>query len=201
MKLILLRCPVCQEPLTPEETDLVYSCRNCYTPIHIGSSGPKPQPTQFAYPGESDAAATVADGTWLPFWVYQGQIAIERRVSQGGSSAAQTEGMWGPQSAPAKRLLYVPAWNLSVTQAQMLGSRLIQSQPTLRPLERPAQAQLIAAVVGPEDAEKLLEFIVLAIEARRPDMLKDLEFEMTLSKPQFWALPQSMFPGTALPAS
>jgi hypothetical protein len=77
--------------------------------------------------------------------------------------------------------------------AQNVGSRLIEQQPQLQPVERPEGAHFISATVTPGDARKLLEFIVLAIEARRKDWLKSLEFGLEVGEPQMMALPQSMF--------
>jgi hypothetical protein len=60
-------------------------------------------------------------------------------------------------------------------------------------VERPDGAQLINAVVTPADARKLLEFIVLAIEARRKDWLKNLVFELEVGEPKLLAFPQRLF--------
>jgi hypothetical protein len=40
---------------------------------------------------------------------------------------------------------------------------------------------------------RLLEFVVLAIEARRDDWLKALDFRIEAGEPQLWALPQQGF--------
>jgi hypothetical protein len=77
--------------------------------------------------------------------------------------------------------------------AQKVGSYLIQQQPELQEVERPSEVQFTSATVTPGDARKLLEFIVLAIEARRKDMLKNLVFDLEIGEPQMMALPQRMF--------
>jgi hypothetical protein len=76
--------------------------------------------------------------------------------------------------------------------AQNVGSYLIQQQPALQEIERPSELQFTSATVTPGDARKLLEFIVLAIEARRDDMLKNLQFNLEIGEPQMTALPKRM---------
>ena len=96
-------------------------------------------------------------------------------------------------SIAGPRHLYVPAWELSLHTAQDIGSRLAQQQPEFRRIDRPAEAQLMSATVTPADALKLLEFVILAIEARRKDWLKDLAFDLDVGEPAMWALPQKAF--------
>jgi hypothetical protein len=85
----------------------------------------------------------------------------------------------------------VPAWDLNVHTAQEVGSRLVVSQPEFTTVNQPKQLNLVPAIVKPADARKLLEFIILAIEARRKDWLKEFAFNLEVGKPQLWALPRS----------
>lgn len=77
--------------------------------------------------------------------------------------------------------------------AQDVGTRLIQRQPAIELIERPGTAYLAAAVVSPDDALSLLEFIILAIEARRRDWLKALDFRIDAGEPELWSLPKGSF--------
>jgi hypothetical protein len=83
----------------------------------------------------------------------------------------------------------VPAWELSLNQAQSIGSDMIQRQPALQPAPPPTEARLTPVTLPPQDALNILEFIVLAIEARRPDWLKRLDFDLKVGEPALWALP------------
>jgi hypothetical protein len=92
--------------------------------------------------------------------------------------------LWGEP-----RDLYVPAWELSLRPAQDLGSKMIQEQPVYQALSSPTEVDLAPVTLTPDDARKMLEFIVLAIEARRPDWLKSLDFHLEVGEPALWALP------------
>ena len=89
--------------------------------------------------------------------------------------------------------MYVPAWEISMQVAQDIGSRFIQHQPVMKFVERPDDAYMAPAAVTPEDALRLLEFIVLAIEARRRDWLKALDFRIEAGEPELWAMPKGGF--------
>lgn len=184
MKLLLLRCPNCAQPLTPENDDIVFMCTNCYTPVSITEGGLNVAQVRFALPPEGDARTQ----QWLPFWVYEGQVQILNRETQGRSDDKASVSQW---SKPLR--MYVPAWEISMEVAQDVGTRLIQRQPAIELIERPGTAYLAAAVVSPDDALSLLEFIILAIEARRRDWLKALDFRIDAGEPELWSLPKGSF--------
>lgn len=186
MKLIALRCPTCATPLSVENDDVVVACTNCSTIVAISQNGPAKMPVRFAVFGDKQAP----DNRWAPFWVFNGRVNILRRDTQGGGGSSEKDSrqMW-----QSPRALYVPAWELSMQTAQNVGSRLIQQQPQLQQIEPPEDAVLTSATVTPGDARKLLEFIILAIEARRKDWLRNLEFKLEVGEPQMMALPQKMF--------
>jgi len=53
---------------------------------------------------------------------------------------------------------------------------------------RPSGVRLTPVVVSAEDARKLLEFLVLSLEAGRDDWLKTLDFQIEVGAPELWAL-------------
>ena len=181
MKLVLLRCPNCARPLAPDNDDVVFMCTNCFTSVSIDQRGVQVANVRFALPTRAD----VRTQRWLPYWVYHGRVKMLNRETQGRSDNKASQLQWAnPQR------MYVPAWAISMQVAQEIGSKLIQRQPAARFIERPEGAYMEAAVVSPEDAMRLLEFIILAIEARRKDWLKALDFQIDAAEPELWAMPQ-----------
>lgn len=183
MKLILLRCPNCGEPLNPANDDVVLACSNCHSPVAITVNGPQEMTVRYAVPGNRAASGK----RWFPFWIFEGRVHILRRETQGGSRSGrkESEKLWGDS-----RRLYVPAWDLDLHNAQEIGSQLIQEQPQIQFVNNPEEAQLVTATVTPKDARKLLEFVILAIEARRRDWLMDLEFDLEVNDPELWGMPE-----------
>ncbi len=179
MKLLALRCPQCEQPLTPENDHIITLCDHCYTAIHIGDEGLAPISIRYASPV---AGAKIT--RWSPFWIFKGRVHILQRQTQGGHSERESKLLWDKP-----RSLYVPAWELSMATAQNVGSLMIEQQPIYQVGPQPAKIQLVPITVTAADALKLLEFIVLAIETRRSDWLKKLDFRLEVDQPELWALP------------
>ncbi len=181
MKLLALRCPTCTQKLAPQSTDVVVlRCSNCGTAVSINDSGINKIDVKFA------ASAVEKFDAWLPIWLFNGRVHIQSRQTQGRSKQAQkdSEQLWG-----YPRHLYVPAWHMPANEASQLGGDLVQHQPQFQQAEPPPNATFVEAVVTPEDALKLLEFVVFNVEAARKDWLKDLQFNIEAGAPQLWAIP------------
>jgi hypothetical protein len=182
MKLLLLRCPLCAEPLAPDTPEaVIYECPSCQTAVSISDTGLSTQTVQFVAPAQS-AAKKVTD--WLPFWLFEGQVHIDKRETQGRARTAEVEHLWGEP-----RRLFVPAWTVDMHNARDIGSTLAQRQPVFVPTERPSTARMRTATATAVDARKMLEFIIITIEAQRDDWLRDIAFRMELGNPTLYAIP------------
>ena len=186
MKLLLLRCPDCQRPLKANDHDLILLCAHCFTAVQIQDNGLIAVDVQYARPANNQSEPAA----WRPFWVFTGQVTLKKREVQAkdgffsNSSATAAQELWGQP-----RRLYVPAWELPLRQVQEIGRQLIEAQPEYVMVARPSAPPLLPAVLSAADAQKMLEFIVTAIEANRPDMLRDLKFSITIETTALWALP------------
>jgi hypothetical protein len=180
MKLLALRCPLCAQPLAAEHDDVVVGCANCYAAVRIDEGGLAPVEVHYAAPRAGHASH------WLPFWLFHGRIYLDSRQTQDSNKSAQksAEKWW-----QEPRRFYVPAWDLPLHEAREIGGSLVEQQPVYQVAPRPAKTLFQAATVLPEDALKLLEFIILTIEARRADWLKELRFRVVVGEPTLWALP------------
>jgi ribosomal protein S27E len=181
MKLLALRCPNCSQKLTPNSPEVIaLRCTNCGTAVTISDTGIDSTDLKFA------AAAVEKIDAWLPLWLFNGRVHIQSRQTQGGSRKAKqaSEQLWG-----YPRRLYVPAWEIPTKQASQIGGDLVQRQPDFQQAAPPANIVMVEAIVSPEDALKLLEFVVFNVEAARKDWLKDLQFSIKADAPQLWAIP------------
>lgn len=185
MKLLALRCPHCNAGLAPGQADVVVQCANCHRAVTILEDDIRLIDTRYAAPDRKDPQ------TWVPFWGFEGAITIQSREAQNTSlsptgwfSARDSQEFWGR----ASRFL-IPAWNLELKRARELAEDLIKQQPEFRVIERPENAVFLPAVVTPQDARKLLELVVVTIEARRKDWIKEIEFTAEMGPPALWILP------------
>ena len=180
MKLLALRCPTCAQPLKPQNPEVIVLRCDCGTAVSLSDTGLNTITLQFAAPAVEKFDA------WLPLWLFNGRVHITNRQTQGRNKQAEqdAEQLWN-----YPRRLYVPAWDLPTETASQLGGDLVQRQPSFERTDQPENAPFIEAVVTPEDALKLLEFVVLNVEAARKDWLKSLEFHIETTTPQLWAIP------------
>lgn len=181
MKLLALRCPECAQPLKPQNQEVIVLRCGCGTAVSFQYSGLATFPLQFA------ASAVEKFDAWLPLWIFNGRVHITSRQTQGRNKQAEqdAEQLWN-----YPRRLYVPAWELPTEAASQLGGDLVQRQPTFERVSQPDTTHpFIEAVVTQEDALKLMEFVVLNVEAARQDWLKDLQFHIEATTPQLWAIP------------
>lgn len=180
MKLLALRCPTCAQPLKPQNREVVVLRCDCGTAVSLQDTGLDTIAVQFA------ASAVEKFDAWLPLWLFNGRVNIITRQTQGRNKQAEQDAqqLWG-----YPRRLYVPAWDMPTETASQLGGDLAQRQPLFERTSHPDNFPFIEAVVTPEDALKLLEFVVFNVEAGRKDWLKELHFTIEAGSPQLWAIP------------
>ncbi len=181
MKLLPLRCPQCNQKLEPHHNDVVVVvCTQCFTAVTLHQTGLQPIDVHYAAPSNERV------DSWLPVWLFHGRVILHQRQSQGSSKGADKDAAELWQRA---QRLYAPAWQQPARQARELGSKLVQAQPLFQAIPRPDGALLAETIITPEDGLKLLDFIVLTIEAERKDMLRDIKFNIEAGPPALWAIP------------
>lgn len=191
MKLIALRCPRCAQPLSANGRDIIVQCANCHAAVVIADGGLALIEVVYAAPQGTPTS-------WVPLWRFDGRVNIGLREVQNSAislnrwmSANSSENFWSRASH-----YYVPAWDLPLEQASQMARELLESQPQLAQIERPANALFNPVIFTAEDARKLLELIIVTVEARRSDWLKDLNFSMEMAAPTLWILPAKESNGT-----
>lgn len=181
MKLLLLRCPKCSEPLKPAGEEVVTVCSNCFEATELSAAGLKPVTIQYAQPSKKQSAAS-----WLPVWVFSGWVNLLHRENQihypGMEEEAQT--MW-----KNTHRFFVPAWGVEFPEVYHISQDWLEEQPTLKAIPRPKNAQLAPVKWAAADAQKLLDFVVVSTEAERIDFLKTIQFDIHIEQTALWAIP------------
>lgn len=177
MTLIVVRCPACGNPLSPDDNDLVIACPQCGAGLNLADDGPQPIEIQYARSNLTKV------NTWRPWWIFKGSVNLFRRETQGGNRSEEARRFWAQP-----RIMAVPAWELSISAVKQAGIQMLQHPPTLSAIPRPSGAKLTPAVVSAEDARKMLEFLILTLEASRDDWLKTLDFTIEAGLPELWAM-------------
>lgn len=126
------------------------------------------------------AAGIPASTPGRPFWVADGKVTLQRETYQ-GNQADEAQRFWGQS-----RVFFIPAYACPQETLISLGSQMLLQPPQLS--EGP-NTPFLPVTFSAQDARSLAEFIIMAVEASRSDMLKELRFSLELSAPDLWVLP------------
>ncbi len=176
IELKLLKCPQCSTPVPAEEDEVAWVCATCGTGLQLTDQGLAPVGVHWAVPRPGAHV-----DSWRPFWTFPGAVQFQQRVSYSGHM--EPEALWAAN--PLR--FFVPAYNCPLQELQRLGADLTQRQPALQ--AGPAGGQLTGCNFLPDDARRVAEFVVLTIEADRPDKLRSIQFDVRLGAPELWVLP------------
>jgi hypothetical protein len=136
-------------------------------------------------PAQYAAPVVERPESWLPFWVYRGRVTIKQRRTQGGRSAEkESQAFWAQP-----RRVYIPAWASELAEARDLVAALLEKQPFLEAIIPPEGTAFEPAAINPADARKLLELVIVSLEAQRNDYLESLDFDLNLESEALWLLP------------
>lgn len=174
VELIPLLCIRCSTPLPAGLDEVAWRCSQCGQGLLLNElSGLEALEVHFA-------AGIPASTPGRPFWVADAKVSL-RRDTYEGNQGRDAEAFWR-----GLRRFFIPAFACPQETLLSLGSQLLLQPPTLT--EGPP-APFLPVTFSPQDARSLAEFIVVAVEAARSDMLKELQFNLELGEPALWVLP------------
>lgn len=175
--LIPLVCPRCSTPIPAMPEEVAWVCANCGQVISLDEEhGLIPQLVYYS--------AEIPPGTLgKPYWVSEGRVTLQR-VSYGSDKGQreQAQRFW---SQPHR--FYIPAYQATLEQLLAQGIQYLSQSPNVS--EGSSPARFIPITLDVRDVQSAAEFLVVAIEAARPDKLKELNFDLQLSPPTLWILP------------
>jgi len=176
IELIPLVCLNCSTPIPAGKDEMAWVCAQCGQGMALDvQKGLTPLPVHYAkgiQPGRRGK----------PYWVADGQVNLQREVYRSsGKSAQEAVQFW---SSP--RSFLIPAYSLPQEDLLAQTTRFLLQPPAL--ISGP-RAQFEPVTLSMEDIQPVAEFIVMAIEASRKDMLKDIRFSLDLPLPSLWILP------------
>ena len=176
IELVPLVCLQCSTPIPANHDEMAWVCAQCGQGMALDVAKGL-TPVQVHY-----MEGIPPNGRGKPHWVADGQVSLQRDVYRSsGKSAQEAAQFW---SGP--RRFIIPAYPLSQEELLAQTTRFLLQPPALKP---GPQAQFEPVTLSMEDIQPAAEFIVLAIEAGRKDMLKNIQFTLKLSLPSLWILP------------
>mgnify|MGYP003377542861 CR=1 FL=1 len=85
--------------------------------------------------------------------------------------------------------MYQRGGEYAQTAGRLVQEMLLEKQPTMEAIIPPEGVAFEPAVVTTADARKLLELVIVSIEAKRSDWMESLDFDLRLDSEALWLLP------------
>jgi hypothetical protein len=174
VELIPLQCVRCQNSLAAQPDEVFWVCPTCgQAQILSDERGLLPETIHYA-------GGIPPKGTGKPVWVVTGTATLSRQTYRGDESRDMQQ-FWAQP-----RRFFIPAYTLPLDQLVNACVSMLRQPPTLT--EAPSPAAFYPVTVQAEDLQALVEYTVLALEADRKDMLKELVFQVQLGAPEMWVV-------------
>ena len=170
MRVVPLSCDHCGVELGPEVDTVAFCCRTCSRTWSVGDEGLQAQAVRWAHPLAGQ-----------PWWWMPGTVSVQTRQTFGRDVGEdprwqQLRGIW------------VPAFERDVKKVQQLAQQLSFNPPSPAVTQPQPKAYHEPCVLTASDARELVDVIVLHVETKRADKLRDLGFTVELGEPELWIL-------------
>jgi hypothetical protein len=184
-KLIPLDCPTCGAGIQARGEDVVYyctACRNGYT-LEESDWSLRLLETSFV------AVSNLQVEEYRPFWLLPAEIHVSGRSSSSAGLAGIWRTLMGDNRSPAtsgQGLFAVPAFRAPLEAVTLLVRRYTEALPALA--EKLGE-RLLGGCYGPQDAEKLAHYSLIASEVDSPGVLLELEYELVFGPARLLGVP------------
>lgn len=173
IELVPLLCVKCETPVPAEIAQVAWVCQRCGQGLLLDEA------VGLVELKVNYSAGIPQGSTGKPYWVVEGQARLQREQFSGNQNA-EAQLMWAQP-----RQFIIPAYTCSLELLLQQGPDFLQKPPFLQP---GSAVPFLPVTLPPADIRPLAEFIVVAIEAERRDMLKKVEVSVQLSEPELWIL-------------
>ena len=186
VELVPLLCLKCGQPIPAALNEVAWVCSQCGQGQRLVEeaaveNGGQPATPAGLIPLDIHYSATIPpNGKGRPFWVAEGTVLLQRQT-YGSSRTREAQDYWN-----SPRRFFIPAYDCPLEEAL---------QESLQRLARPEQlppgppVAFLPVTLPEEDLQALAEFVVMVIEAKRKDKLREVVFSVRLEPPDLWILP------------
>ena len=174
VELIPLLCTRCQAPVPANPDEVAWVCEQCGQGLLLSEEkGAVPLVINFDKRIKQGAKGN-------PFWVADGQVSMQRLIYGGNDQGRRAQEYW---SQPHR--FFIPAFELPLDKMVDWGMHFLQNPPDL---QAGPPAAFLPVTLLPADARQMAEFIVMGVEAARPDKIREIKLSVNLNPPELWVI-------------
>jgi len=190
MKVELVKCPNCSQPVQQKVKDRMFLCQTCGSMHLRNSTGIHNVPFEVAAP-RGPASRLV----YMPFWRLYSDFQIHSRDVQGGflhkMVTAFKGGDWGDRYP-----FYVPAIDVDTASFRHWAVMLTTNPPRYNLANGFGAGYRLPTTVTADEAVELADFIAVTIEAEKPGVMQKLNYSLRVMDTKLVYLPFSDNNGT-----
>jgi hypothetical protein len=168
--------------LQSEGREVVFHCENCGRGYALEQGELRPAVTEFAVAKLQEPGQQVE---YQPFWVLRAVVDVRSRSAGGGFMSA-IRGSGGPTEGEVD--FYIPAFEAPLETLKQIAMHFTESQPEYEKTDGRGRA-LRGCVHSEEFARGFADFVLLSLEAEKPDTMRSIEYTLDFKGSSILAVP------------
>lgn len=183
MKVVVIKCPNCSQPIYSKVKDTVFFCDKCNT-LHTRNGGVQVLNIEIA-----DSKPSIAgDKVYLPFWRVGTEFTINHMNVAGGTLNKLSQFFRGSTNSGTLHV-FVPANEMDVYTFKQMSVEM-----TFRPPQYSTRIDFATIPREPTkitqtEAEKMADFIFVTMQADQPGVLQQLDYTLKVLDAKMVYLP------------
>jgi len=184
MKVIQVKCPKCNTPISMKQRDKFFICSQCNT-LHVRDDG---APEIVNYEIAEFRMSATGNGVYVPFWRFGVTFTIHSERIEGGAISRLVA--WAKNIPKGGYLyIYVPAAEFDPATFKGLAISLTLNPPAYTTRFNFGGIKNMPAVMTRSEATEMADFIVVTLEAEQPGILQQLDYTLALNEAKIVYLP------------
>lgn len=195
MRIVQVKCPSCNQPISMKEKDKLFYCEKCNV-MHIREGG-EPERIDFEIAEFSPKAQ--GERVYMPFWRLYTTFIVRSKNVQGGTIFKISQWLKGGSDS-GNMFIYIPAAELDASSFRRFSTMFTGAAPRYPTRLNFAGVRRLPGKLPKQEAAQLADFVVVTMEAEQPGVLQQLDYSLTVNDTKLVYLPFVMTPQGPAPA-
>ena len=183
MKVIQVKCPLCNSPIQQKQKDKIFFCTQCNS-THVRNGGIEKLDVEIA----EFSSSVQGERAYAPFWRVYATFIVRSKSVEGGSLFKLTQWIKGGSDS-GNMFIYIPATELDPASFRRMATSLTMNPPKYPTRLNFGNVPRLPAVLTKKEASELADFVVVTIEAEQPGVLQRLDYTLTVNDTKLVYLP------------
>lgn len=183
--LVPLECVTCGASIAAQGMDVVFYCSACRNGYRFDNESRGLVPVEVTFVSRPDL---VAD-RYKPFWLIPAEVRILSREVKSKGFSGLLAGFFDTgeeASVTGSGSFAIPAFKLEIGRAIELSRRYTSELPGI---DQKLGERLVGGCYDVEDAKKIAHYSVIATEVDKPDLLKNIRYEIEFGESRLLGVP------------